>query len=63
MKIYQSPQPYAVEQANKPQKKPSNLAGSKHKKENETEKKSNKEIYKNKGEEQAWQEVLEKDKL
>ncbi|QLZ70425.1 hypothetical protein FOLKNPGA_03239 [Legionella sp. PC1000] len=34
MKIYQNPQPHAVERVNniKNQKKPSNLAGSKHEK-------------------------------
>lgn len=62
MKTYLNPQPYAVEEANKPRKKTSNLAGSKHKKINKTKEESNKDIFKNKGEEQAWQEVLDKDK-
>ncbi|ASQ46883.1 hypothetical protein [Legionella clemsonensis] len=63
MKTYQNPQPYAVEEANKPKKKPSNLAGSKHRVKNKTKKESSKDIFKNESEEQAWQEVLEKHKL
>ncbi|CEK09743.1 hypothetical protein [Legionella hackeliae] len=62
MKIFQNPQPFAVEGANKSPNKPSNLAGSKHKGEDLEKKLSNKEIYKTKDEESAWKEVLDKDK-
>lgn len=60
MKTYQNPQPHAVEKANKPQYKPSNLDGSKHKdsKENLTQKPSLKEIFKEQAEEKAWRDSL-----
>ncbi|KTD70827.1 hypothetical protein [Legionella tucsonensis] len=66
MKIYQNPQPHAVERVSKikNQKKPSNLAGSKHEKkiaEHDIEK-TDKEIFETKSEEQAWRETLEKNK-
>ncbi|AWN75616.1 hypothetical protein LEAN103870_06030 [Legionella anisa] len=66
MKIYQNPQPHAVERVSKikNQKKPSNLAGAKHDKkvdEHDIEK-TDKEIFETKSEEQAWRETLEKDK-
>ena len=61
MKTYQNPQPQAVESANKIRNKPSNLAGSKNKN-GENLKKSNKEIFKNESEEQAWKDALKKDK-
>ncbi|KTC81337.1 hypothetical protein [Legionella brunensis] len=64
MKIYQNPQPQAVEKINKIQAKPSNLAGSKHMgdRENLNTKRTDKEIFLTESEEMAWRDSLEKDK-
>lgn len=63
MKSYQSPQPFGVERINKNQKTQSNLAGSKHKKNNDPNlNKSNKEIFVTESEEQAWRDALKEDK-
>lgn len=64
MKSHLNPQPYAVERSNNPKTPPSNLEGSKKKNiEKHSGDKSNKEIFKQKSEEQAWREVLQKNKL
>ncbi|HHT0593327.1 TPA: hypothetical protein ACTXXA_002239 [Legionella anisa] len=66
MKIYQNPQPHAVERLNKikNQKKTSNLTGSKHEKKivGDDIEKTDKEIFETMSEEQAWREALEKNK-
>jgi hypothetical protein len=64
MKSYQNPQPQAVERADKLEEKPSNLAGSDYKinTEKPTEEKSDAEIFKTESEEQAWKDVLKKNK-
>lgn len=55
MKTYQNPQPYAVERINKIQNKPNAKESTKH--EIKT-----KNLISEESEEQAWRDVLEKDK-
>ncbi|ARB92977.1 hypothetical protein A6J40_12655 [Legionella longbeachae] len=64
MKTYQNPQPYAVDRINKIQNKPTHIETTKHeiKTENSIFEESDTEIFLNESEEQAWRDVLEKDK-
>ncbi len=63
MKIYLNPQPHAVERINKVRSKPSSMPGQKHEKRvDDLSEKSDTEIFETESEEQAWRDVLEKDK-
>lgn len=64
MKGYLNPNQYAVDRVNKIKKNSSKDIESKDKKEKDNlrSKKSNKEIFKTKSEEQAWKDVLKKDR-
>ncbi|MBA2652051.1 MAG: hypothetical protein H0U73_07290 [Tatlockia sp.] len=64
MKTYLNPQPYAVKRVNKIEKTASDLAPVKPEKDPKSlEETSDKEIYETESEEQAWRDVLKKDKF
>ncbi|KTD04113.1 hypothetical protein OQJ19_08865 [Fluoribacter gormanii] len=64
MKIYLNPQPHAVERVNKVRNKPGSMPMPRHNKvEEDLSEMSDTEIFKTESEEQAWRDVLKKDKI
>lgn len=63
MKIYLNPQPHAVKRINKVRNKPSSMPVPRHEKATkDLSEKSDTEIFATESEEQAWRDVLKKDK-